>query len=153
MRPALPLHALVVHQSHVGLIHQSRGLETMASTLTSHVAPREAPQFVVDDGRQPVECAPVSIAPCAEKLAHVRRRRFPRMLVCCPRHDLIGGIIAPNRQTVFALAQCAEPRPSSLPRDASTANRNGRLYVTLGGIILSGGNVNLLIPGVGGIMV
>src|ERR1019366_5440915 len=60
MGAILPLHALVIHQAQVGFIDQGRGLEAMAGALMSHVAARQAVEFVVNDGGQPAEGALVS---------------------------------------------------------------------------------------------
>jgi hypothetical protein len=70
MGPILPLHALVIHQAHVGLVHQSRCLQAVGGALASHVPLREAPEFVIHEGRQPVERRLISVAPGSEQPAH-----------------------------------------------------------------------------------
>ena len=72
----LPVHALVIDQAHVGFIDQGRGLETVAGALAFHVAPRQAVQFVINDGGQPLERALISVAPGAQERAYVVRCRF-----------------------------------------------------------------------------
>jgi hypothetical protein len=88
MGPILPLHALVVDQSHVGLVHQGRGLQAVARALASHVASREAPEFVIDDGSQSVERGSISVAPGSEQPAHFpmigNLRRFVDRLLRVP---------------------------------------------------------------------
>src|SRR5271157_88468 len=82
MGAILPLHALIIHQAHVGLIHQGRRLEAMAGALAFHVAPRQAAQLVIDDRRQPVERASVSVTPSSEQQAHFSNwRRLSLMVV------------------------------------------------------------------------
>ena len=71
MRPILPLHALVVHQAHIRLIDQSSCLQTVADSLGAHVAPRQAVELGIDDGRQLLQGALVSISPGAQELADV----------------------------------------------------------------------------------
>ena len=77
----LPLHALVIHQAHVGLIDQSRRLQAVTGALAFHVAPREAMEFVIDDGRQPVERGSVSVTPGSEQPAHLSTRWCFRVIV------------------------------------------------------------------------
>src|ERR1035437_7203573 len=79
MGSILPLHALIIHQAHVGFIDQGRGLEAVAGALAFHVAARQAVELVINDGGQPVERALVSVAPGAEKRAYVVRSRFIRL--------------------------------------------------------------------------
>jgi hypothetical protein len=71
MGSILPLHALVIHQSHVGLIDQGGRLESVARALALHIAVSEAAEFIINNRRQPLERAVVSIAPGAEQRAYV----------------------------------------------------------------------------------
>ena len=71
MGAILPLHALVVHQAHVGFVHQGGRLERVAAALALHIAVSQAAEFVIHDGGQAVERALVSIAPGAQKRAYV----------------------------------------------------------------------------------
>ncbi len=71
MGAILPLHALVVDQTHVGFIDQGGGLEAVTGALASHVAAGEAAEFVVDDGSQPVERGAIPVTPGAEQPAHL----------------------------------------------------------------------------------
>ena len=68
MRAILPLHALVIHQAHVGFIDQRGGLQAVPRALALHVAARQTAQFVINDGSQLFERALVSAAPGAEQL-------------------------------------------------------------------------------------
>src|SRR5579863_10193243 len=76
MGAILPLHVLIIHQAHVGLIDQSRGLEAVAGALAFHVAACQAVKLVINDGGQPMEGALVSVAPGAEQPAYITRRRL-----------------------------------------------------------------------------
>src|SRR5260221_4194660 len=76
MGAILPLHALIIHQPHVGFIDQGRGLEAVAGALPFHVTASQAAQLVINDGSQPRERALVSVAPGAEELAYVVHSRF-----------------------------------------------------------------------------
>ena len=46
MGAILPLHALIVHQAHVGFVNQSRRLKAVAGALALHVAACQAVQLV-----------------------------------------------------------------------------------------------------------
>src|ERR1017187_4464999 len=74
MGAILPLHALVIHQSHVGFVDQGGGLQAMTGALTFHVASRQAVKFVIDDWSQAVESSSISITPGPEKLGHLATR-------------------------------------------------------------------------------
>ena len=71
MGSILPLHALVIHQTQVGFVHQGAGLERMARALALHIIVRQAAELLINDGRQVVECVLVSIAPRAEQPAYL----------------------------------------------------------------------------------
>ncbi len=71
MRSILPLHALVIHQANVGFVYQGRRLQAVAGAFASHVAARQAAEFVIDDGGQPLERGSFSVAPGSEQAAHV----------------------------------------------------------------------------------
>src|SRR5262245_45591160 len=70
MGAILPLHALVVNQTHVGFIHQGSGLERVAWALALHVVVSQSAEFFINDRCQAVESASVSTTPGAEKLAY-----------------------------------------------------------------------------------
>ena len=67
----LPLHALILHQSHVGVIDQSSRLEGVAGALAFHIAMSQAAEFIINDGGQPLQRALVSIAPGTKQRAYV----------------------------------------------------------------------------------
>ena len=71
MGPVLPLHPVVVHQSHIGFIDQRGRLEAVAVALASHVPVRQAMELRIDDRRQLVEGELVSVAPGTEELADI----------------------------------------------------------------------------------
>ena len=85
VRAILPLHALVIHQAHVGFIDQGRGLQAVAGALALHVVACQAVEFLIDDGGQPFERALVSVAPGAEQLAYVAPSRLTSL--CHPLHS------------------------------------------------------------------
>src|SRR5437867_6188264 len=80
MGAILPLHALVIHQAHVGFIDQGRGLEAVAGALAFHVALPQTVELVINDGGQPVECASIPVSPGSEQLAHLVHSRFTRVM-------------------------------------------------------------------------
>ena len=80
MGAILPLHALIIHQAHVGFIHQGRRLQAVAGALASHVAARQAVELVINDGGQPFERVPVAVAPGAEERADLTHPRLTRLL-------------------------------------------------------------------------
>ena len=86
MGAILPLHALIIHQAHVGLINQSRRLEAVAGALAFHVAAGQTAKLVINDGGQPREGALVSVAPGAEECTYVAPSRLTRL--CRPLHRL-----------------------------------------------------------------
>ncbi len=55
MRPPLPLDARLVHQLHVGLVHQAGGEHGVAVALAAQLAAGEAPELAVDRRQQAVE--------------------------------------------------------------------------------------------------
>jgi len=71
MSAIVPLHSLVIHQPYVGFIHEGCGLQAVAVAFASHVTARQAPEFVIDNGRELVEGTLVSIAPGAKQSAGV----------------------------------------------------------------------------------
>ena len=71
MGAILPAHAVVSHQAQVGLVHEGGRLERVAASLTLHIAVSQAAEFLINDGRQAVERALVSIAPGLQKRADV----------------------------------------------------------------------------------
>ena len=74
MSAILPLHALVIHQAHIGFVDQGRGLQAVAGTLTIHVTARQAVELVINDGGQRFERALVPVAPGAQQRAYVLHR-------------------------------------------------------------------------------
>ena len=63
MHAVLPGYALGIHQTEVGLVDQRRGLQCVPRAFVTHVAPRQTPQFVVDQGSQLVQRRRVATAP------------------------------------------------------------------------------------------
>src|SRR5579863_1997603 len=67
----LPLHTLVIHQTHICLMHQNGGLQAVAGPLTIHVGASQPVQLVVNQRRQLVERATVPVTPRAQQQANV----------------------------------------------------------------------------------
>src|SRR5437773_1748400 len=112
MGAILPLHALVIHQAHVGFIDQGRGLEAVAGALAFHVALRQTVELVINDGGQPVECASIPVSPGSEQLAHLAgRRRYHVILLCRHSDRPVLSIIAPSSvsSSEFSLRDTSHP--------------------------------------------
>ena len=90
MGPILPLHPLVIHEADVGLVDQGGRLEAVVAALTSHAAVRQPAQLRIDDRRQAVERALVSVAPGPEQLADVVYRHLGRSCVPAIGNGLHG---------------------------------------------------------------
>jgi hypothetical protein len=88
MGAILPLHALIVDEAHVRLIHQRRRLQAMTGTLAPHVAARQPVELVIHDRGQPFERTRVSVASRAEQLAHLVLGRPPDFAVLCLSQEL-----------------------------------------------------------------
>ena len=76
LRAILPSHVLLPEKPKVGFMDQSGGLERMACGFTPHIVTRHAPQFGVDQRREPVERGAVTFAPSNEKFSDVLRLRI-----------------------------------------------------------------------------
>src|SRR5215471_4167820 len=96
MGSILPLHALVIHQTQVGFVHQGAGLERMARALALHIIVRQATELLINDGRQVVECVLVSIAPMRGAACLSR--------LCPPRQALPGCASVSRDYTAAPLA-------------------------------------------------
>ena len=71
MGSILPLHPLVIHQPEVSFIHESRGLQTVARSLSLHVSLRETMQFLINDGREFIQCRLIPVTPRPEQKADI----------------------------------------------------------------------------------
>lgn len=61
VRPALPVGLLLVNQTEISFVHQSRGLQRMVGTLMGHEVRRQPPELIIDkrdnlNGRVAVAC-------------------------------------------------------------------------------------------------
>jgi hypothetical protein len=54
---------LDLDQPDVRLIDECGSLERMAGAFAAHMAPREAAQFPMDEGQQPVQCSHLTPRP------------------------------------------------------------------------------------------
>src|ERR1035437_4545863 len=50
MGPILPFHALVVHQTHIGFIHQGSGLQRVPWALAVHIAVSQVAKLFINNG-------------------------------------------------------------------------------------------------------
>ena len=73
MGPAVPLGALAVHQSKVGLVDECGGLEGVPGGLRAHEALGLPVQLLVDGGEEPIERVAITFAPGAEQSGHIGR--------------------------------------------------------------------------------
>ena len=64
--PVLPVDLVNVEQSEIRLIDERRRLQCMVRTLLRHVAPRQAPQLLVDQRHQLVQGGCVASPPCEQ---------------------------------------------------------------------------------------
>src|SRR5215813_390141 len=64
-----------IHQTHISLIHQRGGLKCVAGRLASHVVPRHAMEFLVNQRHEFFERGFVPIVPGLEKSRHFARSR------------------------------------------------------------------------------
>ena len=111
MGAILPLHAPIIHQAQVGLIHQSRRLQAVAGALAFHIAACQTVELVKNDGGQLLERSLVSVAPGTEKHAYVTHSRFPRL--SRPLHRLwaelyrspVGLHLQPINRVAFPVGQ------------------------------------------------
>ena len=122
MGAILPLHALVIHQSHVGFVDQSGGLQAMTGALTFHVASRQAVEFVINDGRQAVESSSISITPGPEKLGHLATKWRSGLIVRWCGFPHCNGPQAP-RPLMRSLPEKQCLNDSSVPPFAPTYMR------------------------------
>jgi hypothetical protein len=76
MSTVLPVHALVINETHVGFVDQCCRLQAVAGAFTSHVVTRQSSELVVHDRHQPGERVLVSAAPRTEQRADFVPNRF-----------------------------------------------------------------------------
>jgi hypothetical protein len=65
--PIPPIHAPLVNEPQIHLVHQGRGLERMAGSLTPKMPRRHPTELRVDQRQQLIECALVTSAPVTEQ--------------------------------------------------------------------------------------
>ena len=63
MGAILPAHLPQVRQPQVGFVDERRWLKRLACSFPVHIAPREAPQFVVDERNEFLKGGLISVAP------------------------------------------------------------------------------------------
>ena len=72
VRPVGELRFVVVEQLHPRLVDQCSGLERM-SGLVPHEAPRDAPQFIINQRRQALEGRVAPLSPALEQTRNFTR--------------------------------------------------------------------------------
>jgi len=102
MGAILPLHALVVNQTHVGFIYQGSGLERVAWALALHEVVSQATKLFINDRGQAIERALVSFTPGAEEPAYVVCIQLTRH--CRPSTVSAAYYSAADSFKIFALA-------------------------------------------------
>jgi hypothetical protein len=70
MGPVVNLKILV-HQPHVGLIHESGALKGVPGTFAVQMAVREAAKLIVNQRDQSAKGFSISLSPVCEKLGHL----------------------------------------------------------------------------------
>ena len=75
VRPILPINILRARQPNIRFVDQRRRLQRVTVTLALHVAMRDAPNFVVDERRQPVERGFVTLRPFDQQSGQVIRSK------------------------------------------------------------------------------
>jgi hypothetical protein len=68
LRPVAPVHAVLLDEPQVGLVHERGGLERVARALGAQLRGREVAQLVVDRGQEAVEVRAVAAAPSDQEL-------------------------------------------------------------------------------------
>lgn len=71
LRAVLPVDRVLPHQTHVRLIDERRRLERVVAPLVPEKACRYAPQLVVDERQQALECFAVAKAGAREQCIKV----------------------------------------------------------------------------------
>ena len=66
LRPVLPVHLRLIHQLDIGLVYQRGCLQRMTTSLGTHVALRDAPQFAFQAGNQAVQTLPLAGSPAKQ---------------------------------------------------------------------------------------
>jgi hypothetical protein len=97
MGPILPLHALVVHQAHVGFVYQGGGLERVPWALALHVVVSQAAKLFINDWGKALERCLVAIAPGAEQPAYVVCIQFASHYRPMHQYRLIIAPAAPRK--------------------------------------------------------
>ena len=67
VRAVLPFGFLLPGKTKISLINQGRRLQRVTVALPPHIAMRDAPQLVINQGSQPFERAPVSLLPVIQQ--------------------------------------------------------------------------------------
>jgi len=70
VRPVLPVHLRLVHQSKISLVDQGVRLKGVAASLPLHVVVGDAAQFSFHEGDQVVETLPLTRSPAEEQLGY-----------------------------------------------------------------------------------
>ena len=107
VRAVLPLHALVIHQAHVGFIHQRRGLKAVAGAFAPQVTARQAAEFLINNRGQPLKRA---CPRCPKPEAAQSRRPPPHQVAVSALEELyrwLGALFLGYRDERFCTPFCA----------------------------------------------
>ena len=68
MSTVLPVQVFAIDESKKRFVDERGGLKSVACAFLTHVTMREAPQFLINERHQLVECGPVAVAPIDQQL-------------------------------------------------------------------------------------
>ena len=74
--PILPPDPLHIDETHVGLVHERRGLQAVTGALPRHATPRNPTQLVVHKRHELVERRLIALAPCQQQPGDLDRRTY-----------------------------------------------------------------------------
>jgi hypothetical protein len=63
VRSILPLYVLLIHEFNVGLINESRSLQSVIASLSSHETARQSAQLGFNHRDQPIEGVSITLVP------------------------------------------------------------------------------------------
>jgi hypothetical protein len=103
VRPAIPSRLLLAAQSEIDLMHQRRALQGLSASLLLKEVVGQAPEVVIYQGHQRVQCRLVTLTPSLEQFRHLAVTQLHRQVV--------GAILYPIhicRRTILPLAVPAQ---------------------------------------------
>ena len=79
----------MIYQAQVGLMHQSRGLQSVTLAFLPQVTGGELAEFLVNQRCEVIEGLPVTLRPLRQQGCHVMVRRCAHVLISNP-HSSVG---------------------------------------------------------------